>query len=147
MPSPFGHKKYPGCEKGGQYGYLGKPQDAYTEEDLIQLGKDLIDYMKEPLSIWAKGFCVRKGIKVNHLNYLIETYPIFKEYYIQAKAIQEEKIVTNSFWKRGDGRFGEFILTQHHEEWKKKDSSNDGKIVTTQQIQQMERYLCEENKS
>jgi len=135
MPAPKGHLKYKGCEKGGDFGYLGKPQDAYTEEDLHKLGKDLIDYMKEPRTFWAKGFCNRKGISVNHFNYLITTYQIFKEYHAQAKSIQEEKIITHSFWKEADGRFGEFILTQTHDDWKKNNQLNINQ-VTTQQIEE-----------
>lgn len=143
MPAPKGHLKYKGCEKGGAFGYLGKPQDAYTEEDLHSLGKDLIDYMKEPRNIWAKGFCNRKGISVDHFKYLINTYQIFKEYHMQAKSIQEEKIINHSFWKEGDGRFGEFILTQCHDDWKKTES-NTGKY-TPQQVKEIAFIINESN--
>jgi hypothetical protein len=110
-------RPYPGCEKGGAFGYLGKPKDAYTEDDLHDLGKELIAYMNEPRNVWAKGFCNRKGLSPDHIKYLNETYPLFKSYYLQAKAIQEEKLVMHSFWKEGDGNFAKFMLARHHEGW------------------------------
>lgn len=129
MPAPKGHPKYEGCEKGAPYGYLGKPQDAYTEEDLHSLGKELVEYMNEPKTIWAKGFYNRKGISVDHFNYLLRTYPTFKEYWIQAKAIQEDKIATNSFWKKGDGNFGKFMLARHHEGWQEEEKEHNTNMV------------------
>ena len=117
MGAPKGHKPY-GGETGGQYGYLGKPQDAYTEEDLIKLGKELVDYMREPRSIWYKGFCTRKGMRRNHFEYLKATYPIFAEYVEHAHEIQEEKLNTHAFWKEADGFHARFLLERFHKDYK-----------------------------
>lgn len=119
MATPKGG--FPGAEKGGAFGHLGKPPDAYTEGELHTLGKELIEFMNEPRSVWAKGFCNRKGFSPDHLNYLITKYPAFKEYYLMAKSIQEQKLVENSFWKEGDGNFAKFMLARHHEGWEEKE--------------------------
>ncbi len=110
MPAPKGHDPYTGCDKGGRFGYLGKPQDAYTQEELISLGKELLEwYADNPRKIWLKDFFLYRGIKIKHVEYLLEKYPVFKELYDITKSIQEGRLNEQPFWKKADGPHARFF--------------------------------------
>lgn len=134
MPAPKGHDPYTGCEKGGQFGYLGKPQDAYTQEDILALGRDLLEwYTNNPRKIWFKDFFLYRGIDNNHSSYLKEKYPGFKKFYDLAKEIQEGRLNEQPFWKKADGAHARFMLARHHEGYKdtdKEDSSISSKAAS-----------------
>lgn len=126
MPAPKKHPPYKGSETGGPHGYLGKPKDAYTEEDLHKLGKEFIKYMKKPRSIWFYGFCEVKDFNNDHLDYLRQKYPVFARYYAKAKEIQERKLIEHPFWREADGNHARFVLERTHEKFKAQIGSNDG---------------------
>lgn len=128
MPAPKGHEPYTGCEKGGQFGYLGKPQDAYTKEELIELGREMLDWFSDnPKKIWFKDFFLYRGIHVNHINYLKNKYPEFGELYDMAKSIQEGRLNEQPFWKKADGAHARFMLARHHDY--KEDNKDNVTII------------------
>ncbi len=134
MPAPKGHLPYAGCEKGGLLGYLGKPQDAYTQEELIDLGKEMVMwFIENPMEIWLKDFFIYRGISKRHVECLKERYPIFNQYYEHAKEIQESRLNKYPFWKKADGYQARFILSRHHEGYKdtdKEESSISSKAAS-----------------
>lgn len=122
MGAPKGHAPYPGCEKGGKWGFLGKPDDAYTEEELHNLGKELVEWLSEEENFWFKSFLMLKGLHKDTLNYLSKKYPFFKNYLDIAKALQEYKLVHNSFWKKADFNTAKFVLLNNHDGWSSEPS-------------------------
>ena len=89
----------------------------WNDENLKQVGEELVEYMKVPENIWFKHFLIEKGMDYQALDHIRETYPLFYGYYKQAKAMQEAKMIDNAFWKRGDGNFAKFLLTNVHDGW------------------------------
>lgn len=125
MPAPKGHPPYAGCEKGATFGYLGKPQDAYTQEELIKLGKDLVEWFSEnPTEIWLQDFFIYRGISKDITKHLVRTYPFFAEYYEHAKSIQESRLQKYPFWKKADGAHARFMLARHHEGYRDTDQED-----------------------
>jgi hypothetical protein len=130
MPAPKGHAPYAGCEKGALFGYLGKPQDAYTEEEIRKIGMELLEWFAEnPMEIWVKDFCAYRGIKKSTLNWFLKNYPYFSEYYEQAQAIQEGRILKYSLFKKSDWNVGKFILHRTHDEYKDIDASDKNTAI------------------
>ncbi len=122
MPAPKGHPPYAGCEKGGLLGYLGKPQDAYTQEELISLGEEMVMwFIENPMEIWFHDFFIYRGIGKRHIECLRDKYPVFAEYYAHAKSIQESRLNKYSFYKKADGNMARFMLARHHEGYKDTD--------------------------
>ena len=124
MAAPKGHLPYAGCEKGGLLGYLGKPDDAYTDEELIKLGQELVTWFFEnPMETVIQDFFTYRGIHKNVVQYLIKKYPVFHNYYRLAKEIQESRMLKFPFWKKADGPHARFILANNHEGYKQIDSN------------------------
>ncbi len=121
MPAPKGHPPYPGCEKGGP---LGRLATAWTDEELDALAQELVDYMKQPKSIWFKNFLIQKGITEDSYRSLRKKNMRFRAMTDVARAIQEEKLVTMPFFKEADGNHARFILEKYVKgDWK--DTSQD----------------------
>ena len=130
MPAPKGHLPYAGCEKGGTLGYLGKPQDAYTEEDINRLGREMVEWFYEnPQEIWFKEYFLYRGISKNIHEHLYKKYPSFRIYYDHAKEIQEVRLNKYPFWKKADGAQARFMLARHHEGYK--DSDQDESMISS----------------
>ena len=121
MGAPLGHKPYKGCEKGASFGYLGKPENYYTDELLDSLGKGLVAWIQENKNIFCKYYFATKGISWDMVHNLGKRSPMFKSYLDIAKQIQESKLVTEPYLKTRDGNHARFILARHHKgEWEEK---------------------------
>ena len=118
---PFFSTYIAGLFVGGEmskHGFLMIEENSkWTEESLKQIGEDLVSYMQQPESIWFKHFLSEKGLSTQKLEHMRSTYPAFDEYYKRAKEIQQAKIVDNSLWKKADGNFAKFLLTNTHDGW------------------------------
>ena len=122
MVDKKGHLPYAGCEKGGLLGHFAKLESAYTEEDLIKLGQEMLDWFFEnPMEIWLKDFFIYRGLKKRHVDELKNRYPVFNEYYEHAKELQESRLLKYPFWKKADGAHARFMLARHHEGYKEVD--------------------------
>lgn len=134
MPAPKGHLPYAGCEKGGLLGYLGKPESAYTEEELKKLGEEMVMwFIENPMEVWFKDFFIYRGIGKRHIECLRDRYPVFAEYYDHVKSIQESRLNKYPFWKKADGAHARFMLARGHEGYKdtdKEDSSISSKAAS-----------------
>lgn len=121
MPAPKGHKPYPGCEKGGPFGYLGRPEDAYSDEELREIGEGLIKWIKEKGNIFCKYYFANLNMLWYTVQNLCRRSPMFKAYLDLAKQIQEAKLCTEPYYKKADGNHARFILARHHKgEWEDK---------------------------
>jgi hypothetical protein len=121
MPAPKGHAPYPGCEKGGEYGFRGKGENFYSDELLHELGKGLVKWIKEKNNIWCHYYFAIIGINKNTIRRLRERSEFFNNYFEQAKEIQESKLLTDPYFKRCDGYHARWMLARHHKgEWEDK---------------------------
>jgi hypothetical protein len=121
MPAPLGHPPYPGCEKGGIFGFLGKGEDYYTDEELSELGSGLISWIKEDNNIWIKYYFLEKNMIWSSVQNLMNRSPNFKKCIDIAKNIQEAKLLTEPYYKKTDGYHARWMLARHHKgEWEDK---------------------------
>ena len=121
MPAPKGHPPYPGCEKGGAYGFLGKGDNYYTDEMLEELGQGLVEWIQQKNNIWCHYYFATIGISKDTIRRLRERSALFRQYYEQAKDLQEAKLLTDPYFKRADGYHARWMLGRHHKgEWEEK---------------------------
>lgn len=125
MPAPKGHPNYntsPDPNKnGGALGFLGKGDNYYTDEMLEELGKGLVDWIKQKNNIWCNYYFATIGISKDTMRRLRERSSLFRQYYEQAKDIQESKLLTEPYFKRADGYHARWMLARHHKgEWEEK---------------------------
>ncbi len=137
MASPKGHKPYPGCEKGGKFGYLGCPDNYFTDEELETLGKGVVEWIKQDNHIWMKRYFLDQWITWNTVEKLRARSPMFAAYLEMAKSIQESKLLSEPYYKDADGNHARFILARHHKgEWEEKVET-----ATTDQTQDLQKAL------
>lgn len=134
MPAPKGHPPYPGCEKGGSFGYLGKGEDYYTDDELTELGEGLLVWIQQRHNIWLKYYFNLKGMCWGTVQNLYNRSELFRRYMILAKEMQEGKLCTEPYYhiNKADGNHGRFMLSRHHKgEWldKEKEESEDKSIT------------------
>lgn len=136
MVAPKGHKPYPGCEKGGAFGYLGKGDDYYKDSELQSLGEGLVKWIQEKNNIWLKYYFSTKCISWDTVMRLGERSPMFKQYLIIAKEIQESKLCTEPYFRRADGNHARFMLARHHKgDWADKNNVQESaNTMTPQQV-------------
>lgn len=124
MPAPKGHPPYPGCEKGGLFGFLGKGEDYYTDEELSELGKGVIEWIEQDNNIWIKYYFLKKSMNWQTVMQLMARSPPFRECIARAKCIQESKLLTEPYdkTKQKDGYHARWMLARHHKgEWEEKN--------------------------
>lgn len=116
MGAPKGHAPYPGCEKGGKFGYLGKSEDSFTDAELHELGKGLVEWIAQEGNIYCKFYFAKKVILWTTVCSVGRRKPWFQEYLDAAKQIQECKLCSEPYSKElnKDGAHARFILARHH---------------------------------
>ncbi|RPI84525.1 MAG: hypothetical protein EHM34_03470 [Nitrosopumilales archaeon] len=121
MAAPQGHKPYTGCEKGALFGFLGKGEDYYTDEELHELGNGVIDWIKQSNNIWLKYYFLEKNMLWASVQNLMKRSEQFKKCIEIAKNIQEAKLLTEPYYKLTDGYHARWMLARHHKgEWEEK---------------------------
>jgi hypothetical protein len=113
---------------------------------VIELGRELLQWFaNNPRKIWFKDFLLYRGIEADHIRYLKDKYPAFKQLYNLAKSIQEGRLNEQPFWKKADGAQARFMLARHHEGYKDSDkedsmiSSKDASILISNLIKQKDK--------
>ena len=107
MPAPMGHAPYPGCEKGG------RPKE-YTTEFIEKAADDLLEYFKDPSSVFMEKFLLSKGVTRVRYNEWKETNHKFRYAYDIAKELQEQRLKEGSLFKNYDTSMGKFLLINNH---------------------------------
>ena len=125
MPAPKGHPNYNTSKdpnkNGGLFGYLGRGEDYYTDEELLKLGSGLVEWIQLKENIFCKYYFCTKGILWPMVHKLANRSPMFKSYLETAKEIQESKLVSAPYFKKADGNHARFVLARHHKgEWEEK---------------------------
>jgi len=98
-----------------------KPQEAYTNEDMLILGRDLKQWIRGPRNLWIRGWAAENGLSQDHVEYLRRKFPVFRQSYDEAMEIQQQKLVEMPFFKEADANHARFILQNRFENWDKSD--------------------------
>ena len=142
MPAPKGHAPYAGCEKGGKFGYLGCPENVFTDEELHTLGNGVVQWITEKNNIWMKFYFQLQGIHWNTVEKLRKRSEMFAEYLDMAKSIQESKLLTEPYLKKADQNMARFILARHHKgEWEDKPEANQNEVISLEKTLDLLSYL------
>ena len=151
MGAPKGHAPYPGAEKGGEFGYLGKPENAFKDSELKELGEGLVKWIAQDGNIYCKYFFAKKGILWNTMLSAARRKPWFLAYLDAARQIQECKLCSEPYSKElnKDGAHARFILARHHRgEYADPtaivDSSSDAIKEVSERISASNRSVVEE---
>lgn len=108
-------------KNGGAFGHYGRHEGTYTDEDLEEMGKGLVEWIQQKGNIYCKYYFSTKGLLWHMVHKLGARSPMFKNYLDLAKEIQEAKLVSEPFHKKADGNHARFILARHHKaEWEDK---------------------------
>jgi hypothetical protein len=124
-------------EDGKQFSKEYQPKEKWTEEIALQLGNDLIDWLKakdedgeDVGNIFYKEFLIiEKDLHPNKISQLSDKFSSFRELIEKAKKIQEIKLVKYGVGDRLNATMTKFTLTNNHG-WTEQ-SKNISEIKTT----------------
>lgn len=111
---------------GGDFGYLGRGENYYSDTELKALGKGLVEWIKKDGNMWCKYYFLFLDYPIswNMIKKLRERSPEFNSYVQTALNIQEAKLVSEPYdtRKKKDGAHARWILARHHKgEWEDKN--------------------------
>lgn len=116
--------------KGGQFGNTNAQK--WTEESLLKLGNELLEWLKSPKNIFFEKFLIEYDLYGTMLGTYTEKYPSFSQLISRAKKIQEYKIVEGAIVKDFDSGMTKFMLINNH-----------GYVSDKQQIEQTGKQTIE----
>lgn len=107
---------------GKQFSKSYQPQEKWTEKKAIQLGEDLINWLKEKDedendkgNIFVKDFLViEHSYDGTLVEYLKKKFTSFSQLHARAKEIQEIKLVKYGVGDKLNSAMTKFVLTNHH---------------------------------
>jgi len=96
---------------------LGGRPTKWTEEKVIELGNDLIEWLKsDDDNIWFERFLYEeKDLYPQFTSEMCDKYPKFAELIKRAKKIQEGKIVDLTFKHSINPTMAIFVLKNHYQ--------------------------------
>ena len=115
---------------GGQLGNTNAQK--WTEESLLKLGNELLEWLKSPKNIFFEKFLIEYDLYGTMLGTYTEKYPSFSQLVNRAKKIQEYKIVEGAIVKDFDSGMTKFMLINNH-----------GYVSDKQQIEQTGKQTIE----
>ena len=98
--------------KGGQLGNTNA--EVWTEEEVLKIGNELVEWMKINSNILFKRFLLTKKINKSFLSRYKKLYPSFAELLKEAKGWQEVKFLEGGLKKEFDASITKFCLINHH---------------------------------
>jgi hypothetical protein len=107
MPAPKGHPPYPGCETGGR-------PVKFTPEVIDGFADELIAWLKNPMNIWFKDFCLDKDINPDLMSDWASVSEKFSGAYRLAKQRQESRLVNGGLNELYNGSIVKFVLANAH---------------------------------
>jgi hypothetical protein len=133
MPGGYANIK---PKDGKQFSSTYQPQEKWTEKKALQLGQELIDWMKavdengqDKGNILVNEFLIiEKEMYPDLVNYLSKKFSSFSKLYEKAKKIQETKLTKYGIADRLNASMTKFTLINNHG-WKdKKEHSGEIEI-------------------
>ncbi len=138
---------------GGAYGFLGKGDNYWTEDDVIELGNGVIEWIKQDNNIWVRYYFLLRDppVKWDTVRRLCEKFPVFKECVEFARSIQEAKLLSEPYdkTKQKDGYHARWMLARHHKgEWEEKSIvvANDEQKANLENTLNMVDFLQKDKK-
>jgi hypothetical protein len=113
MPAPMGHPNYASPDNLG-----GRPK-KYTDEYIEEQAEALLEWMKQPGSIYVNRFALNQGYSRQRLVEFSEQNKRFADVYNLAKEYQETILSEGATLKTFSEGFCKFALINHHG-WKDK---------------------------
>lgn len=84
--------------------------NRWSKRKIVNIGKDLVEWLKQPGNYWFGGFCAQQGFHRQRLPEFADENPKFRRYYEQAKALQEEKLINLVIENNTNASFIMFLL-------------------------------------
>lgn len=108
-------QKNPWRDEYGRFLAGNKVAEKWTEEKVIEIGKKLIDWMKESTSnFWLEDFLLENDLFADFTGDMAKRYPRFAEYIARAKQIQESRISKLALLGQLDTGMARWVLSVHH---------------------------------
>lgn len=123
-------------EDGKQFSTDYQPDEKWTEDIALQLGRDLIDWQKESdKNIFFEDFLViQKDLYPQLISYLSDKFTSFSKLIERAKKIQEIKLKKLGTADLLNASMTKFVLINEHN-WKDKtETEHSGSISITPSI-------------
>ena len=98
--------------KGGQYGNTNASK--YTEEQIVAIGVELLEWLRRPQNYWIDEFLVEKDLYDDFLSYYCEKYNSFSDLIRKAKKIQASKIIKGGMNRGFSDGMAKFVLINNH---------------------------------
>jgi hypothetical protein len=103
-------------EDGKQFSSEYQPQEKWTENKSIELGQELIDWLKQKENIFFEEFLViEKDLYPELIGYLTKKFSSFFKLISKAKKIQEIKLIKFGVADELNSTMTKFVLTNHHD--------------------------------
>ncbi|HUX56227.1 MAG TPA: hypothetical protein VMV77_04590 [Bacteroidales bacterium] len=117
-------------EDGKQFSSEYQPEEKWTEEEALKLGKDLIAWQREsPANMfWDEYLIMERDLYPEVIAYLSEKFTSFLKLHGKAKKIQEIKLKKYGTADKLNAAMTKFVLINDHG-WKDQshiDHTNDG---------------------
>lgn len=108
-------KRSPGRDEKGLFTSGNKFAEKWTEEKVLSIGKQLLEWMKESDgNFWLEDFLHENDLYVNFINSMSNRFPRFKDYIARAKEIQESRITKFALLGNLDTGMARWVLSVHH---------------------------------
>lgn len=132
-------------EDGKQFSSEYQPQEKWTEEKALQLGNELIEWLKakddkgeDKGNIFFQEFLImEKDLYDELIGYLCKKFTSFLRLIEKARSIQELKLQKYGVGDRLNATMTKFVLTNKHGWTDKVDNTTNGKEINQVQIFQL----------
>jgi hypothetical protein len=126
-------------EDGKQFSKEYQPEEKWTEQKALQLGNDLIDWLKakdedgedKGNMFYNEFLIVEKDLHPNKISQLSDKFSSFRELIEKAKKIQEIKLVKYGVGDRLNATMTKFTLTNNHGWTDRVDQTTQGKSTNS----------------
>lgn len=110
-------------EDGKQFSSTYQPQEKWTEEKALQVGKELIEWLKEEETniFFGEFLYLKNDYHKDLIWYLCKKFSSFSELIKKATDIQETKLVKYGCFDKLNAQMTKFTLINNHN-WRDKSS-------------------------
>ena len=116
---------------GKHFSSTYQPREKWTDEKILEIGKELVEFMREEDNLLFEEFLVfQKGLYPTIINYFVQKCPPFSNYLRIAKKMQKIKLQKNGLLEKTNPRFTQFILNTSHGVVEKKFIETENKNIT-----------------
>lgn len=114
------------------FGVAGRPR-KFTLEEVNVFANELLEWLKDPLHIWFKDFCLDKDLNPDFMAEWAEESEIFRGAYTQAKARQESRLVNGGLTGGFNSAITKLVLNHSHD-WIEKQEIKTTDIAPNEEL-------------